>query len=191
MNRALDPINENLLARAQKAGKAPLLLKAGIGINSGATSVGNMGSKQRFAYSAVGDTVNLASRLEGQTRTYNASVIIGAATRQYVPDFAALELDLIQVKGKTEPVRIFALIGDEAYAAPPEYKKWAAAHASLIEAYRTLDLAAAERLIADCRAAAEPRLQSLYMLYAERIAALRANPPGKDWDGVFVATSKK
>ena len=91
MNRALDPINDNLRLRAQALGKPPLLLKAGIGINSGSTSVGNMGSKQRFAYSAIGDTVNLASRLEGQTRTYNASVIIGEATQKLVPDFAALE----------------------------------------------------------------------------------------------------
>ncbi len=84
--------------------------------------------------------MNLASRLEGQTRTYNASVIIGEMTQKLVPDFATLELDLIQVKGKTEPARIFALVGDDAYAAPAEYKKWAALGiAELIAAYRALD----------------------------------------------------
>ena len=191
INRALDPINDNLRLRAQALGKPPLLLKAGIGINSGSTSVGNMGSKQRFAYSAIGDTVNLASRLEGQTRTYNASVIIGEATQKLVPDFATLELDLIQVKGKTEPARIFALVGDDVYAAPAEYRKWAATHADLIAAYRALDFPAAQRLIDECRAQAEPRFKNLYALYQERITEMKDHPPGKNWDGVFVATSKK
>ncbi len=150
-----------------------------------------MGSQQRFAYSALGDTVNLASRMEGQTRTYNASVIIGEMTQKLVPDFATLELDLIQVKGKTEPARIFALVGDDAYAAPAEYKKWAALHAELIAAYRALDFAAAQRLIDECRALAEPRFKDLYSLYQERIVEMKAHPPAKGWDGVFVATSKK
>lgn len=190
MNRALDPINEGLRQRAQNLGKPPLLLKAGIGVNSGSTSVGNMGSKQRFAYSAIGDTVNLASRLEGQTRTYNASVIIGEATQKFVPDFATLELDLIQVKGKTEPARIFALVGDEVYASP-EFKKWAAVHSDMMKAYRDLDFEMAMRMMEKCREQAEPRFKNLYALYEERIRDMKAHPPGKDWNGVYIATSKK
>ncbi len=190
MNRALDPINDGLRQRAQNLGRPPLLLKAGIGVNSGSTSVGNMGSKQRFAYSAIGDTVNLASRLEGQTRTYNASVIIGEATQKFVPDFATLELDLIQVKGKTEPARIFALVGDEVYASP-EFKKWAATHSDMMKAYRDADFELAMRMMEKCREQAEPRFKNLYALYEERIREMLAHPPAKDWDGVYVATSKK
>jgi adenylate cyclase len=190
MNRALDPINDGLRQRAQNLGRSPLLLKAGIGLNSGSTSVGNMGSKQRFAYSAIGDTVNLASRLEGQTRTYNASVIIGEATQKHVPDFATLELDLIQVKGKTEPARIFALVGDDVYATP-EFKKWAATHSDMIKAYRDADFDLAMRMMEKCREQAEPRFKNLYALYEERIRDMLAHPPGEDWDGVYVATSKK
>jgi len=88
-----------------------LVLAAGIGINTGPASVGNMGSKQRFAYSALGDTVNLASRLEGQTKAYGVRILLSEATARQVADMAVLELDLLRVKGKTEPVRIYTLVG--------------------------------------------------------------------------------
>ena len=94
MNKALEPINEKLAAEARENGSEPLVLEAGLGINSGQASVGNMGSKQRFAYSALGDTVNLASRLEGQTKQYGVRILIGEKTRLAAPDYAALELSI-------------------------------------------------------------------------------------------------
>lgn len=190
MNEALKPINDRLKREADTAGQPPVQLQAGIGINTGPASVGNMGSRQRFAYSALGDNVNLASRLEGQTKSYGVEIMIGEGTQRQVPDFATLELDLLRVKGKTEPVRIFTLLGDEALAQSESFKSWQAAQASMLAAYRTMKFEEAETAISECRALAGGRLSAYYDMYQERISALKTNRPGAGWDGVFVATTK-
>jgi adenylate cyclase len=186
---ALKPVNAELRSRAEKAGKPFHELKAGIGINSGKASVGNMGSKQRFAYSALGDTVNLASRMEGQTKTYGVTTMISSSTQALVKEFATLELDLLTVKGRTEPERVFTLLGDEKLAATPEFRSLASAHAAMLEAYRAQDWEVAAKIIPEC-ASLRPDLAALYHLYAERIGYYRAHPPGKDWTGVWVAKEK-
>jgi len=190
MNEALAPINERLRAEAKAQNTTALILNAGIGINTGTASVGNMGSKQRFAYSALGDTVNLASRLEGQTKTYGVNTLIGAETCKQVPAFATLELDLLRVKGKQEPVHVFTLIGDEEYAAQQLFRDWQQAHNEMITHYRTQNFSKAEKLIAECQNLSDGNLSDFYKLYEERIAGLKENDPGTDWDGVFTATSK-
>ncbi|MHA1524633.1 MAG: CHASE2 domain-containing protein, partial [Alphaproteobacteria bacterium] len=91
-------------------------LRIGIGINTGVACVGNLGSSQRFAYSAIGDNVNIAARLEGQTKTYGTDIIVGEATMLSAPTDAFFELDLLKVKGRGEAVRIYALLGDAALA---------------------------------------------------------------------------
>jgi adenylate cyclase len=189
MVEALKPVNAELKARAEKAGRPFYELKAGIGINSGRASVGNMGSKQRFAYSALGDTVNLASRLEGQTKIYGVTTMIAHSTRVLVPQFAAIELDLLTVKGRTEPERIYTLLGDEATAKKPEFQSFAALHARMLEAYRGQKWAEAVRLSEEC-AVMKPELAGLYKLYASRIAHYREEPPGPGWTGVWVAKEK-
>jgi adenylate cyclase len=161
----------------------------GVGINTGECVVGNMGSDERFAYTAMGDAVNLASRLEGQTKAYHVGVIIGEATRAAAPDWAALELDLIAVKGKQEAVRVYALLGDAALAASPEFAAQQACHARLLDCYRAQDWAGAGAALAECRGGMTA-LAGFYDLYAERIAYFASNPPGVDWDGVFVAETK-
>ncbi len=194
MNKALKPVNEKIKERAEEAGRAPLLLKAGIGINTGACSVGNMGSKQRFAYSAMGDTVNLASRLEGQTKTYGVETLVGEDTRKSADDLAMIELDLVKVIGRKKPVKVYTLIGDEAIAQSAEFKKWEVVHNGMLAAYRTLDLSCAAQDCKDARAMAAAqvgtRFNQYYDLYQERIAALTKNPPQEDWGGVYVAKSK-
>jgi adenylate cyclase len=148
-----------------------------------------MGSDERFAYTAMGDAVNLASRLEGQSKTYGLAIVIGEATRDAAPSWAALELDLIAVKGKAEAVRVYTLLGDAAYGATPGFTELAENHARMLERYRAQDWAEARAALGQCRGR-DPRLEELYDLYDERLAYFAENPPAPDWDGVFVALSK-
>jgi adenylate cyclase len=184
MNAALPQLRLRLAEAARGGWIPPLAI--GIGLNSGPCSVGNMGSEQRFDYSALGDAVNLASRLESQSKTYGVTIVIAEDTRAGVPELAALELDLIRVKGKTMPVRIFTLIDDAASAAP-EFQAWQGAHDRMLGLYRARAWDEALAAMAAARAAAAGRLATLYDLYAERLERCRAAPPPADWDGVYVA----
>jgi adenylate cyclase len=85
----------------------------GIGINAGLCCVGNMGSRQRLSYSLIGDTVNMASRLEGLTKQYRVPIVVGSALAAELPGFALIELDRVRVVGRDAPETIFALLGDE------------------------------------------------------------------------------
>ncbi len=190
MNRALDPINEELAEQVEKEGRTPVVLEAGIGINTGPASVGNMGSRQRFAYSALGDTVNLASRLEGQTKQYGVRVLIGEETRRQAPEFAALELDLIRVKGKREPERIFVLLGDEEMAQGEYFKGWREKHDRMLAAYRAMEWDTARKLADECQNLSKEGMTIFYYMFMDRLAEMKKNPPPDDWDGVFVAKSK-
>ena len=188
----VEALNAERKAEAEATGTAFLPLDVGIGINTGECVVGNMGSAIRFDYSVLGDAVNLASRLEGQSKPYAVKAIVGSATREGAGDrFAFLELDMIRVKGKDEPERIFALLGAKAVAANGGFTDLTQANDAFLAAYRSADFDRAEHLLEAVRKAGKPYgLHGLFDLYAERIAAYRDVPPAPDWDGVFVATSK-
>jgi adenylate cyclase len=193
MNERLGPLNDRLEQEAKAENRRHVPINIGIGLNSGPAVVGNMGSDLRQDYSVLGDTVNLASRLEGQSKTYGVTVVIGEATKNRAPDFATLELDLIKVKGKTEAVRIFTLLGTPEIAQTEPFKVLLAEHMEMLASYRSQNWEAARAHILKCREFiknAGLELDGLYDLYEERIAEYEASPPGPDWDGVFVATSK-
>lgn len=189
MRQRLVQLNAEMAAEAAAEGQPPRVLAIGIGLNSGSACVGNMGSVQRMAYTCLGDSVNLASRLEGQSKTYGVEIVIGEATAELIAGFATVQLDLIKVKGKTEPTRIHALIGGPELAASPDYQAAAEAGTGMLDRYRTRDWDGAEAA-AGRLAGTGIGLAYLVALYRERIALLRADPPPEDWDGVFVATSK-
>jgi adenylate cyclase len=185
----LERVNRELAAEAAAENRASPPIHVGIGINTGECVVGNMGSDERFAYTAMGDAVNLASRLEGQSKTYGLAIVIGEATRDAAPSWAAIELDLIAVKGKAEAVRVYTLLGDAAYAATPGFTDLAENHARMLERYRAQDWAKARAALSQCRGR-DPRLEALYDVYEERLGYFTDNPPTADWDGVFVALTK-
>jgi adenylate cyclase len=191
MNDEMKPLNERLAAEAGAEGRKHIPLKIGIGLNSGEVVVGNMGSDQRFDYSVLGDDVNLASRLEGQCKTYAVDIVIGENTFQRAPSLATLELDLIRVKGKKEAVRIHTLLGDENLREGNAFRVIQGNHDEMIAAYRAQRWDEAADKIKACRELVDGfNLGGFYDVYEERIAEYREAPPPPDWDGVYVATSK-
>jgi adenylate cyclase len=186
---ALPVLNARLEAEAAAENRTFEPLRVGIGLNTGDCVVGNMGSERRFDYSVLGDAVNLASRLEGQSKTYGVDIVIGDATRALAPGWATIELDLIAVKGKQEAVRIHALLGDPALSRTPDFLTLVARHDAMLAAFRAQDWAGACAALCECREL-DDRLASLYALYEARIEHYRVHPPGDQWDGVYVATSK-
>ncbi|MFT6674218.1 MAG: adenylate cyclase [Sulfitobacter sp.] len=191
MLRDIEALNAR---QAEETDGKAVPIDIGIGINTGAAVVGNMGSDKRFDYSALGDPVNLASRLEGQTKSYGVDIIIGASTRRLVEqEYPVIELDLIRVKGKLFPEHIYALVGDTAVKTTPEFARLYAANEKMIDSYRSQNWADALTAAAQVRAAGlgiSVDLDFYANLYEARIASFKAAPPPADWDGVFVATSK-
>lgn len=191
MFEALKSLNEERRKEAEEEGIEFLPLNIGIGINTGDCVVGNMGSEQRFDYSVLGDAVNLASRLEGQSKGYHVGIVIGAETADAVSgSFAVPELDLIAVKGKKEAVRIHTVLGDETVLNDPEYKSLKAGHDEMLTLYRTQRFEEALKRIESLRGRLGGVMDGFYDLYEERIREYLENPPPSDWDGVYIATSK-
>lgn len=176
---------------AQPEATWPEDVAIGIGLNSGLCCVGNMGSRQRLSYSLIGDTVNVAARLEGLTKQYGVAIIVGEAMARELDGFALLELDLVRVVGRERAEKIFALAGDEGVAQSGEFKALAAAHGEWLAAYRARQWdAAIDLLHASAEQYARFSMPQLPRLFVQRIARLKVQPPGPDWDGVFEATRK-
>ncbi|NKB54597.1 MAG: CHASE2 domain-containing protein [Rhizobiaceae bacterium] len=169
-------------------------INIGIGINSGDCVVGNMGSELRFDYTCLGDPVNLASRLEGQSKPYGVLIILGQNTAAYVQDeMATLEIDRLRVKGKLEPETVHGLFGDADQLANTEFQELKRLNNSMLNAYREQDWETASALIelmTEQSEIADIDLETYLFMYDTRIIEFRENPPGRDWDGVYVATSK-
>jgi adenylate cyclase len=181
MQRECEKLREKFRARGWPE------FNIGVGLNSGQVRVGDMGSQVRKAYTAMGDAVNLASRLEGRTKFYGVGILVGEATKEIVKDVVYKELDLIKVKGKDTAVRVFEPIGLESEVdkkTQDEIKLW---HQTL-RAYRSqqwdqveVNLINLQRMNPACE---------LYQLYAERVAQFRRTPPPAGWEGVTTFDEK-
>jgi adenylate cyclase len=188
MQRRATEFDETWAAERQAEGKNPVPVKIGIGVNTDTCCVGNMGAEQRFDYSAIGDGVNLASRLEGQSKPYGVKILVSEATAKAAGgDLCFLEVDLLRVKGKTRPVRVFTLLDGPVDA---EFENWRAAHDAMLAAYRAQDWDGAKTAIPRLRELGHGRLDGYYAVIVERVAAYEREPPPADWDGVNIATEK-
>ena len=189
---AQNALNEQLKTETAPDGSPAKPLAIGVGLNTGVNVVGNMGSDLRFDYTVLGDNVNLASRLEGQTKGYGVAILFGERTAELAGnDFATIEVDLVAVKGKAEPERVFTVVGREDTAADPEFQSVKKNCDDMLAAYRAQDWDGAEKAIRTARARSDAfSLSGFLDIYAQRIAVFREAPPPKNWDGVFVATTK-
>lgn len=192
MLERVDELNQVREQEAKEEGRPFIPLNAGIGLNTGTCVVGNMGSDQRFDYSVFGDSVNLASRLEGQSKEYGFPIIVGSKTALAVKDkFAILELDFIMVKGKKEPEVIYAIAGREDTAQSGRFQRLRNLTIEMLSCYRTRDWDGALAAIARGRKTDEANsLELLYDLYEARIRGYLENPPPEDWNGAFALLTK-
>ena len=192
MLEKVDALNKERKVEAQNGGHVYIPINIGVGLNSGVCVVGNMGSNLRKDYSVLGDSVNLASRLEGQSKEYGFPIIAGSKTAIAAKDkFAILELDFIMVKGKKEPEVIYAIAGREDTAHSARFQTLRNLTIEMLACYRSRDwegaLSSIER---GRRNDVGGELGYLYNLYEARISNYQKNPPPDDWNGAFALLTK-
>lgn len=180
MVQRLDAVREDFARR----GWPPV--HVGVGVSSGLMNVGNMGSQFRMAYTVLGDTVNLGSRLEGLTKQYGVDILISAPTAAAIGDIVCREVDRVRVKGKNEPVAIFEPLGLASELTETQRLRIERFEQAL-SAYRARDFTKAQDMLREL-AAVQP--EKLLDVYLERILQFQLTPPPLDWDGVYVFTSK-
>src|SRR6476660_3733948 len=192
MLERVDELNQAREQEAKEEGRPFIPLNVGVGLNTGTCVVGNMGSDQRFDYSVFGDSVNLASRLEGQSKEYGFPIIVGSKTALAVKEkFAILELDFIMVKGKKEPEVIYAIAGREDTAHSGQFQRLRNLTIEMLSCYRHRDWEGALAAIQRGRTTDEANsLELPYNLYEARIRGYQENPPPQDWNGAFALLTK-
>jgi adenylate cyclase len=183
MREALARLNETWAARGWQR------LAVGFGVNHGEAIAGNIGSPQKMELTVIGDAVNLASRLEGVTKEYGLDLLLGEdAGKLAAGRFHVLEVDRVQVKGRSRPAEIYTVLGPKESPLGPGREEFPETYRRALERYRAADFAGAARLFARCREL-DPA-SPLPGVYLARCEALGKEPPPPGWDGVFVMTKK-
>jgi adenylate cyclase len=190
MRAAMVRFNEARAEKARAAGAEFKPAAMGVGINLGSCSVGNMGSIRRFDYSVLGDTVNLASRLEGASKILKVDILVSGAVRAAAPDFTWLDLGEIVVVGREAPTPVATPAGDAAFAKSPEFGEWGGAHRQMLEDYAGRRFAEAAAAAAALSAKAPERWRALYLLLEKRYRMLEEISLPHDWSPAWIMESK-
>ncbi|QPF91351.1 CHASE2 domain-containing protein [Bradyrhizobium commune] len=192
MLEKIDVVNKAREQEAADGGHVYIPLNVGIGLNTGIGVVGNMGSDLKKNYSVLGDSVNLASRLEGQTKEYGFPIIVGSRTALAAKDkFAILELDFIMVKGKSEPEVIYAIAGREDVMHSAAFQRLRNITIEMLSCYRSRDWQGALDAIERGRKSEDAdTLEKLFKLYEARIKDFQLDPPPEGWTGAFALLTK-
>jgi adenylate cyclase len=185
MIKAIEEFNKELTA----SGRPPVGM--GAGVNTGETLIGNIGSKEKFGYDVLGDSVSTAARLEGQTKSYGVLLIIGPNTNEIVKDeIFTLELDNIAVKGKTVGLRIYTPLEIYDANSASEYIMARETHDAMLVAYRAQQFDKAIEMCHSLMGEFDGQMDHSYELWIERCREMKKVTLPADWDGVFRATSK-
>jgi adenylate cyclase len=167
------------------------LVGCGLGINTGPTLIGNIGSKDRFGYDVLGDSVSLTARLEGQTKNYGVLIIISEFTQARVGDaYFTLPLDCIAVKGKNIGVNIFTVFYNPDATVAEAWNGARERHELMLQYYREQKWDKAIIMCQELTGEFDGNMDHYYELWIERIADMRSRDLPADWDGTYRATSK-
>lgn len=181
MVRKMREMKDEFIARGWKP------IKVGIGLNTGIMNVGNMGSDFRMAYTVLGDAVNLGSRVESLTKQYGVDLMITEYTQAAVPGLISREVDLVRVKGKDTPVRLYEPVGFEGEV-DAETVAALSKHLAALAMFREQKWEAAQVAFQELHTADPERV--IYKTYLARIEHFMEEPPGIDWDGVYTHKEK-
>ena len=185
MLESLDEFNQEVTAEGVPA------FGMGLGISTDTVVVGNMGSDQRFDYTCLGDGVNLASRLEGQSKPYGVRIVIGTKTAELVQDeYFVIELDCLAVKGKKEGVTVYTVLPPTNAGSVPDYMLARQEHNRMLGNYRAQNFDIAIGQCRELSAEFDGQLSHYYEAWIDRCREMKASKLSKDWDGVYRATSK-
>jgi adenylate cyclase len=184
MMGSLDAFNQEVTAEGIPA------FGMGLGINTDTVVVGNMGSSQRFDYTCLGDGVNLAARLEGQSKPYGVKIVLGPKTAEQVMDeYFVLELDKIAVKGKKVGVNIFTVL-ELHPGAHGDYEMGRLEHDAMLQCYRDQKFDDAARMCDTLTGEFDGQMDGYYTAWQDRCREMKLSKLPADWDGTYVATSK-